>query len=87
MTAEDIQVIGYKKFDTKNFSFWVSFIDRRKNIDTLGRKGRKSFITYLESTFGKLGNRWHYQKDNLKYIIKFDKESDLLIFLMKFKTR
>ncbi len=85
MTPEDIRVVGYKKLETKNFSYWVTFLDNRKNSETLGRKGRKTFIKYLESLFGKLGERWQYHKDHNYCIVKFNQESDLLIFLLKFK--
>lgn len=86
MTAEDIKILGYSKFDTKRFAHWVKFIDLRNHGDTIGRKGRLNLVKYLEGLFGKVGLRWQYQRDhNSVIILRFDQENDLLIFLLKFK--
>ena len=86
MTASDIRILDYNKFTSKRFSHWVKFMDLRNHTDTVGRKGRLSLIRYLETLFGKIGLRWQYQKDhNSIIILRFDQETDLLIFLLKFK--
>lgn len=86
MTSSDIKIIDYKKINVKRFQHWVTFIDRRNYTDSKGKKGRINFLKYIESLFGNLGIRWCYQKDhNNMFIIKFNEESDLLIFLLKFR--
>lgn len=86
MTIDDIKIVSYNRFETKRFSYWVKFVDQRKHDLQLGRKGRINFVRYLETQFGKVGQRWQYQKDhNNIFILRFDKEQDLLIFLLKYK--
>lgn len=86
MNIDDIKIVSYNRFETKRFSYWIKFMDLRRHDQQLGRKGRLNLIKYLESQFGKVGTRWQYQKDhNNTFILRFDKEQDLLIFLLKFK--
>lgn len=86
MKIDDIEILDYFNVQTKGFTYWVRFRDRRNSKDSKGRKGRLTFIRYLESFYGKIGDRWFYQKENdSTFIVKFNQESDLLIFLLKYK--
>lgn len=83
MTLDDIKIISYSNTASKRFSYWVRIRDYRQ-VD--GRYARKSLIKFLESGIGPLGVNWQYSKyDSGLYEIKFNNESDLLIFLLKAK--
>ena len=86
MTQDDIRVIRYHRDISRRFGHWVFFQDKRPTRDTIGVRGRKNLIRYLESVFGPLGLRWNYEKtDQVIYILKLDDEKDLVIFLLKYK--
>ena len=88
MNQEDIRVIKYIDLDTKRFQFWLTLFDCRSGNQTSGKKGKRTLIKYLESLFGPLGQRWHFQRQTEQiYTVKLDQEKDLLIFLLKFKLK
>jgi hypothetical protein len=88
MNQEDIKVIEYTNLNTKRFQYWLTFFDCRAGNQTSGKKGKKTLIKYLESLFGPLGQRWHFQRQSEQvYTVKLDQERDLLIFLLKFKSK
>lgn len=86
MTQDDIRVIRYHRDISRRFGHWVFFQDKRSTRDTIGARGRKNLIRYLESVFGPIGAKWNYEKiDQVIYILKLDDEKDLVIFLLKYK--
>jgi hypothetical protein len=85
MNIEDVRVIKYHSNLSKRFGHWISILDRRPQYQSLGKKGKKSLISYFESLFGTIGVRWQYSKSDRGFIIKLDNECDLVIFLLKFK--
>jgi hypothetical protein len=88
MNQEDIKIIKYLDLGTKRFQYWLTLIDCRGGNQTSGKKGKKTLIKYLESLFGPMSGRWHFQRqDEHIYVIKLDQEKDLLIFLLKFKLK
>ena len=88
MNQEDIRVIKYTDLGTKRFQYWLTLLDCRSGNQTSGKNGKRTLIKYLESLFGPLGQRWHFQRQNEQtYTVKLDQEKDLLIFLLKFKLK
>lgn len=84
MNINDITIIGHKKLDVKQFSYWVDF-KTFKNIE--GKKSRKDFLNFFESFLGPIGVSWHYMKiDHGTFTLKLNHESDLLFFLLKAKS-
>lgn len=87
MITDDIRVIRYHRGISNRFGHWAFFQDKRPTSDTVGTRGRKNLIRYLESVFGPIGVKWNYQKiDHVRYILKLNDEKDLLIFLLKYKS-
>lgn len=87
MTQDDIKVIKYHRGISRRYGHWILFQDKRPNNETIGSRGRKDLIRYLESVFGPLGVKWNYEKaHDFVYILKLDDEKDLLIFLLKYKS-
>jgi hypothetical protein len=81
MKLEDIKILNYKHTGAKKFGYWVNIRDYRK---VNGNFARKTFINFLQQTLGPLGVRWQYQRySHGEYVIKFNDEKDLLIFLLK----
>ena len=87
MTTDDIRVIRYHRGISNRFGHWIFFQDKRPARGTIGTRGRKNLIRYLESVFGPIGVKWNYEKiDQVIYILKLNDEKDLLIFLLKYKS-
>jgi hypothetical protein len=87
MNLEDIRIIKYRILECKRFSHWVWLQDRSSGHNSNKTK-RKKLRSFIESIIGNLSARWQYQEcDNQIYIIKLDSESDLIIFLLKFKRQ
>jgi hypothetical protein len=85
MNLDDLNLIRYKTLNCKRFSHWVWLQDRSSGINSNKNK-RKKLRIVIESIVGDLTGRWQYQEcDHQVYIVKLDLESDLLIFLLKFK--
>jgi hypothetical protein len=85
MILDDLNLIKYRTLECKRFSHWVWLQDRSSGYNSNKTK-RKKLRSFIESIIGDLTGRWQYQEcDNQIYIIKLDSESDLLIFLLKFK--
>lgn len=85
MTLDDLNLVKYRTLDCQRFSHWVWLQDRSSGSDS-GKTKRKKLRKFIESIVGDLTGRWQYQEcDNSIYIIKLDQESDLIIFLLKFK--
>ena len=83
MTPFEFTVVNYKSLGTRKFAHWVRI---RPHRSFTGRQGRKEFITYFNSILGPLGTKWEYLKEhNDFYILKFNEESNLLFFLLKYK--
>lgn len=81
MKLEDIKIVNYRHTGARRFGYWVNIRDYRK-VD--GVYARKTFVKFLENTLGPLGLKWQYQRyDQGNYVIKFNDEKDLLIFLLK----
>jgi len=85
MIVDDLNLIKYRTLECKRFSHWVWLQDRSSGHDS-GKKKRKQLRVFIESIVGDLTGRWQYQEcDHQVYIVKLDLESDLLIFLLKFR--
>jgi len=85
MNLDDLTLVKYRTLECKNFSHWVWLQDRSSGNDP-NRIKRKKLRKFIGSIVGDLAGRWQYQEcDNHIYIIKLDLESDLIIFLLKFK--
>jgi len=83
MTSFEFTVLDYKPLGTRKFAHWVRI---KPNKPFKGRSGRKEFITYFSGILGPLGEKWEYLKEhNNFYILKFNEESNLLFFLLKYK--
>lgn len=83
MITFEFIVLDYKSLGTRKFAHWVR-IKPNRNFE--GRAGRKQFITYFNSILGPLGEKWEYLREhNNFYILKFNEESNLLFFLLKYK--
>lgn len=84
MIQENYKIVSYQNVGSKRFGYWALIKDYRTPAATLGRLGRLNFIQTIEQSFGKLGNKWQYQKNNGNtFFIKFDNEKDLLLLLLK----
>lgn len=82
MNHDSIGVEKYIEIHAKNFNHWIMM----KTDLSVGKKGRRNFIEFVESLFGKIGHRWHYQScDFGRFIIKFNSEKDAVFLLLKFK--
>jgi len=85
MTLDDLNLVKYRTLDCQRFSHWVWLQDRSSGVDS-NRLKKKKLRSFIASIIGDLAGRWQYQAcDHSIYIIKLDKESDLIIFLLKFK--
>lgn len=88
MNQEDIRVVKYLDLKTKRFQYWLTLFDCRGGDYSSGKKGKRTLIKYIESLFGPLGQKWHFERiGEHVYTIKIDQERDLLIFLLKFKSK
>jgi hypothetical protein len=84
MIFDDIKLIDHKSTGAKNFGYWITFRDTRKQIFQLGKRGRKDLISFFESKLGPLGDRWQYQKLHQNgFILKIKAEKDFLFLLLK----
>lgn len=88
MTKDDIRLIKYVSGVGKRYGHWVQLMDLRPDNQRLGKSGRRNFIKFLETLYGPIGDRWHYQKwcGGYYVILKFNEEQDLLFFLLRFKS-
>lgn len=83
MTPFEFTVLEYKSLGTRKFAHWVKI---KPNKHFLGKNGRKEFINFFSNILGPLGTKWEYLKEhNNFYILKFNEESNLLFFLLKYK--
>lgn len=81
MNIEDIKIVRYVHTQTKKFNFWVEIKDYSK---AHGKTARKNLIKFFEQGLGPLGEKWQYAcYDPGSFVIKFDNEKDLLLFLLK----
>lgn len=86
MNIDDVRIVQYHSNLSKRFGFWITLHDRRRQRNSVGKKGKKSLIQYFESFLGPLGSRWQYSNTKNNFlIVKLDKEADLILFLLKFK--
>lgn len=84
MNLQDIKVIKYVRTESKKFNFWVEIKDY-SNLS--GKRARKNMIKFFEAGLGPLGKKWEYScYDHGSFVIKFDNEKDLLLFLLKAKN-
>jgi len=84
MIQENYKIISYQNVGSKRFGHWALIKDYRTPAATLGKQGRLNFIRTMEQSFGKLGIKWQYQKNNSNtFFIKFDSEKDLLLLMLK----
>jgi hypothetical protein len=82
MNRDRIGVEKYLDADTKNYSHWIMM----KTDLSVGKKDRREFINFVETLFGKIGDRWQYQScDFGRFIIKLQSENDAVFFLLKYK--
>jgi hypothetical protein len=82
MIIDGINVEKYLNADTKNYSHWITM---KSDLST-SKKDRRTFIKFLEALFGKIGDRWQYQRcDFGRFIIKLQSENDAVFFLLKYK--
>jgi len=81
---QDYKLLAYYNFESKKFGHWALIKDFNKKTITSGRRDRSDFIKTIEQSFGKLGTKWHYQKDDSDtFYLKFDDEKDLLMLLLR----
>lgn len=82
MIQEKVKVERYLSTESKKFGYWIILY---ANFGT-GQRGRKQLINFFESSIGKLGESFQYQRcGDHRYILKLHSEKDALIFLMKFR--
>jgi hypothetical protein len=83
MSQEKVKIERYLSTDSKNFGYWIMIYAKFGE----GKRGRKRLINFFESSIGKLGESFQYQRyGDHRYILKLHNEKDALIFLMKLKV-
>ncbi len=86
MTFDDVRLIKHQRTGAQRFGYWVQFRDQRPNSETQGIKGKKSMLNFITQCLGPMGVQWQYQRfDQVNYIIKMDREEDLLFFILRFR--
>jgi hypothetical protein len=79
-----VRVEKYFRADAVNYNHWV-VLAADLSVD---KSKRRLFIKFVETLFGRIGERWHYQRiDFGRFILKFQNELDAVIFLMKFSRK
>ena len=82
MIDGDYKVVRYHSTKAKRYAFWLTVSSQEYQ----NRIARKTFIDFVETNLGPLGNRWQYQKvSSTRFILKLCEEQDALLFLLKFK--
>jgi hypothetical protein len=82
MNRDSIRVEKYLDTDAKNYNHWIIM----KTDLSVGKKDRREFIKFVETLFGKIGDRWQYQScDFGRFIIKLRSGEDAVFFLLKYK--
>lgn len=83
--GEDFRFVKYTKVDTRQFSYWLTFLDTRPGNRRYGKRARRELIDFWTYSLGKLGERWEYSApDGKQFIIKVHNESDITIMLLKY---
>lgn len=86
MTFDDVRLIKHQRTCAQRFGYWVQFRDQRSTAMTQGIKGKKSMLNFISQCLGPMGIKWQYQRfDQVNYIIKMDREEDLLFFVLRFR--
>jgi hypothetical protein len=82
MNLYSIGVEKYLDTDAKNYSHWIMI---KSDLST-SKKDRKKFIEFVETVFGKIGDRWQYQSCGFnRFIIKLRSGEDAVFFLLKYR--
>jgi hypothetical protein len=83
--GEDFKFLKYKNVGTRQFSYWLTFLDTRPSNRRYGKRSRKELINFWSYSLGKLGDRWEYSAPgNGEFIIKVHQETDITIMLLKY---
>ena len=84
MLADDIRLIRYMNADTRRFSFWMIFQDKR--LDFHGRRYRnRELIKFFEATLGPMGEKWQFDaSDAHTFVIKADNDLDVTMMLLRY---
>jgi hypothetical protein len=82
MNRDSIRVEKYLDTDAKNYSHWIMM----KSELSTSKRDRRKFIEFVETLFGKIGDRWQYQScDFGRFIVKLQSGEDAVFFLLKFQ--
>jgi len=80
MIRNKVKIEKYVSTESKKFGYWIMLYAKFGE----GKRGRKKLINFFETSIGKLGETFQYQRyDDNRYILKLHNEKDALIFLMK----